>query len=120
MNIDYQVGKPPKELKKLKSSYEAGNKLLANMELSGVISINLVGRIYLLCWNALEVRTEQEKGNIENEKANEILNKMYNEFQEIFNTYNIFSSEFKSISLGLFHTVCFYTNPVRKSISTKL
>jgi hypothetical protein len=78
MKLDYHVGEPPKELKKLKSSYEAGNKLLANMELSGVISIKLVGRIYLLCWNALDVRIEQEKGKIEREKANEILNKMYN------------------------------------------
>ena len=114
MNIDYQVGEPPKELKKLQSNYEAHNKLLANMQLCGVFSDKLIERVYSLAWNALDVRIEQEKGKIENEKANEILHKMYFEFQELFNTYNIFSSEFKSISFGLFHTLCFYTDLGKK------
>lgn len=114
MNLDYQVGEPPKELKNLKSSYEAHNKLLANMQLCGVFSDKLIARVYSLAWNALDVRIEQEKGKIEREKANEILHKMYFEFEELFNTYNIFSREFKSISFGLFHTLCFYTDSGKK------
>jgi hypothetical protein len=114
MNLDYQVGEPPKELKKLQPNYEAHNKLLANMQLCGVFSDKLIARVYSLAWNALDVRIEQEKGKIEREKANEILHKMYFEFEELFNTYNIFSREFKSISFGLFHTLCFYTDPGKK------
>ena len=114
MKLDYQVGEPPKELKNLKSSYEAHNKLMGNMQLCGAFSDKLIERVYLLSWNALDVRIEQEKGKIEREKANEILNKMYNEFRELFNTYNIFSKEFKLISFGLFHTLCFYTDPGKK------
>lgn len=108
MNLNYQVGEPPKELKRLQSNYEAHNKLMANMQLCGAFSDKLIERVYSLAWNALDVRIEQEKGKIENEKANEILHKLYNEFQGLFNAYNIFSSEFKSISFGLFHTLCFY------------
>lgn len=107
MNLKYQVGEPPKELEKLKTNYEAYNKLMANMEVCGAFSDKLIERVYSLAWRALDVRIEQEKGNIGNKKADEILHKLYNEFKELFNAYNIFSSEFKSMALGLFHTLCF-------------
>lgn len=110
MGLTYQVGEPPKELKKLQSNYEAFNKLMGNMELCGVFSDKLIARVYSLAWEALDIRIKQERGKIEREKANEILHKMYFEFEELFNTYNIFSREFKSISFGLFHTLCFYTD----------
>jgi len=109
MNLNYQVGEPSKELKRLQSNYDAHNKLMANMQLCGAFSDKLIERVYSLAWNALDVRIEQEKEKLEYYKANESLHKLYTEFQGLFNAYNIFSSEFKSISFGLFHTLCFYS-----------
>jgi hypothetical protein len=109
MKLNYQVGEPSKELKKLQSSYDAHNKLMANMQLCGAFSDKLIERVYSLSWNALNVRIEQEMGKLKSDEANESLHKLYAEFQGLFNAYNIFSCEFKSISFGLFHTLCFYS-----------
>lgn len=108
MNLNYQVGNPPKELKKLQKNYDAHNQIMANMQLCGAFSDKLIERAFSISWNALDVRIEQEKGKIESNKANEILHRLYGEFQGLFNAYNIFSSEFKGMSFNLFHTLCFY------------
>ena len=109
MYLEYQVGNPPKELKRLQSNYDAHNKLMANMQICGTFSDKLIERVYSMAWNALDVRIEQEKGNIENNNANAILSRIYDEFQGLFNAYNIFSNDFKNTMFGLFHTICFYT-----------
>jgi hypothetical protein len=45
MKLNYQVGEPTKELKKLQSNYEAYNKLMANMQLCGTFSDRLIERV---------------------------------------------------------------------------
>jgi len=112
MKLNYLIGEPPKEFKKLKSSYEAHNQLMSNMQICGAFSDKLIERVYALSWNALDVRIEQEKGKIEKDKANEILHKIYDEFKGLFNVYNIFSSDFRVYSFGLFHTLCFYNESI--------
>jgi hypothetical protein len=114
MNLNYQVNEPPKELKNLKSSYDAHNKLMANMQLCGAFSDKLIDRVFALSWNALDVRIEQEKGKVEYNIANKALHKLYLEFQGLFDAYNIFSDEFKVYHFGLFHTLCFYVAVKKK------
>jgi hypothetical protein len=108
MELNFQVGNPPKELSTLQDNYDAFNKMMANMELCGVFSDKLITRTYSIAWRALDVRVEQTKGAIPTEKADVILNKLFTEFTNLFDTYNIFSEEFKKITYALFHTVCFY------------
>lgn len=108
MNLNYLVPEPSEDLKKLKPNYDAHNKLMSNLQLCGVFSDKLIERIFSLSWRALDVRIDQYRGKIDNQKADEILNKINVEFQGVFKAYNIFSNEFKTTSFGLFHTVCFY------------
>lgn len=115
MEINYHIGEPTtKELKKLQSNYAAFNKLMANMQLCGVFSDKLIVRVYSLAWEALDVRIKKQKGELEIEKADEILDKLYYEFQGLFDAYNIFSPLFKSMCFGLFHTLCFYSEQKNK------
>jgi hypothetical protein len=106
MKLEYQFVEAPKHLENLKSNYEAHNKLMANVQLSGVFSDKLISRVYSLSSIALDVRIEQEKCNIENDKAERRLQELCIEFQGLFNAYNIFSQEFKDMSFNLFSAVC--------------
>ena len=108
MELNFQVGNPPKELSVLQDNYDAFNQLMANMELCGVFSDKLITRTYSIAWRALDVRIEQTKGTIPTEKADVILINLSTEFTNLFDTYNIFSEEFKNIIFALFRTVCFY------------
>lgn len=56
----------------------------------------------------------KEKKELSAEKADKRIQELYTEFEGLFNTYNIFSPQFKGMCLNLFHTVCFYTKPKKK------
>ena len=46
MNLNYQLGEPHKEFKKLRPNYNAHNKLMANMQLCGAFSDKLIERVF--------------------------------------------------------------------------
>lgn len=116
MTLNYLAGKPRKELQKLHANFEAHDKLLSNMQLCGVFSDKLIERVYVLSWRALGVRIKRENAEIEKPDADKDLHNLYSDFKGLFDAYNIFSAEFKAISMGLFWTVCFSEHITNKSV----
>ena len=107
MELTYGIHLPTQD-SELKENYEAFNSLMGNFELSGVFSEKLMDKVYSLAWRALDIKIRKSKNEIDSKTADELRKNIYVEFYTLLNTYNIFSQEFKKISLGLFHTLSYY------------
>lgn len=110
MELNYLVGDAPKSLKSLEMNYQAHNNLMSNIQLCGVFSDKLIERVYSLSWVALGVVIDIEKGDIKLIEGSRRLKELNIEFQGLFNSYNIFSQEFKIVCFELFNRVRFINN----------
>ena len=108
MESKYYLGKVSNELISLIDNYEALNKLMLCLEVSGVFSEKLQSKVYLLSYRAQDLIIKQFRNEIENHEVEKLKRDLYEEFTNIFNSYCIFSDEFKVKCFGLFHTGLYY------------
>lgn len=110
IELKWSIGKAPEYLHELKRQYEAAHSLMGCFELSGLFSEELMRRVHSLCWRALDVRIRLHKNEYTYEEANDIQKKLNADFRNIFDTYSIFSSDFKTNCLGLYFVITYESN----------
>lgn len=97
----------PEDCEKLKMNYEYFNLLMENFQFSGLFSEELLKKVFTISYKVLELRKAFHRGNLSEKDCNTQVQELYNEFERIFTTYCIFSQQFTTHVIGLFHVVAY-------------